>query len=426
MNPVSKIVSQVPRLTIAKNKFSFFVFFVLILLGQPVLAEADLNIISSVYFNSDNSFVIETANLANLKPDSVDKNNPGFLTLNFSNVQIAKNLSSKITTQDFQLELIPMKSNQGWLLKKYDRLQIVIKSRSLDKDLDVQARVLLSGFASQYKLNTSDLIVTKPELVPETPAQIHPVTPVAPINNQLRISFTQNDFKASQEFLERINQTNLLNDDKLSSEILAKVDIVALEQIAQHLSQQGQKQESELAIRKILSLDPTNNKALIALADITNDTEEKNQIYLKALDQRALTALAESWTLQKQSDSPAKAILMRQISILKDPHNPELRLECARLYESMGFSYYTLSAKRYLESAVLAKNQYLSGNLQAEPTLRTATESLIRLLSHQGDEQMAIKYCQSYLDLGFRRFTDGKPIVAVIKELQAHQNPFRS
>jgi hypothetical protein len=92
----------------------------------------------------------------------------------------------------------------------------------------------------------------------------------------------------------------------------------------------------------------------------------------------------------------------------------------------MGFSYYTLSAKRYLESAVLAKNQYLSGNLLAENTLRTATESLIRILSQQGDEQMAIKYCQSYIDLGFRRFTDGKPIVAVIKELQAHQNPFRT
>ena len=443
MNPVQKIVSQPLKLNLAKNKFLILALTFCISLNMQVLAKKELNTISSIYFNSENSFVIETANLFNLKPDSVDHNSPDGFTLNFSDVELSKNLSSRISIKDFQLELKPLKSTQQGLFKKCDRLQIIVKTTAPHKNLAFQTRVLLSGFASQYKLNASDLIAVKPsqeeDLAPaeqtglaskasslSQPETLKPIAQLASPSNQLKISFSDNDLKASQEFLERINQPALLNNDKYLSEILTKLDIVALEQIAQILNSQGDTSSAELAYRRILSLDPSNNKALIQLAELTDDPEEKTKNYLQALDQRSLEALANSWAQDKKPDSPAKAILMRQISILKDPHNPELRLKCAQLYESMGFSYYTLSAKRYLESAVLAKNQYLSGNLLAEDTLRTATESLIRILSQQGDEQMAIKYCQSYIDLGFRRFTDGKPIVAVIKELQAHQNPFRT
>jgi hypothetical protein len=433
MNPVQKIVSQPIKLNIAYNKFLILVLAFCSSLSMQVLAQQELNTISSVYFNSPSSFVIETANLVNLKPESVDKKSSDSFILNFSDVQLSKNLASKISTPDFQLELKALKSAQAGVFKKYDRLQILVKTSIPNKTLSYNSRVLLSGFASQYKLSAEDFIAV------DTARVAKPSEPLAPLaslpkpaipeersSSQLQISFNQDDLKASQEFLERINQPELLNDDKFISEILTKLDIVALEQIAQILNSQAQKSSAELAYRKILSLDPNNHKALIQLAELTADPDEKTKNYLQALDQRALESLANSWTREKKPDSPAKALLLRQISILKDPQNPILRLECAQLYESMGFSYYTLSAKRYLESAVLAKNQYLSGNLQAETILRTATESLIRVLSHQGDELMAIKYCQSYLDLGFRRFTDGKPIVAVIKELQAHQNPFRT
>jgi tetratricopeptide (TPR) repeat protein len=428
MNQVLKRVPPSSELNLAKIKYLLIVFISYNLMIKPVLAKQDLSTISSIYFNSENSFVIETANLVNLKPESIDQNSPESFTLNFSDVELYKNLATTISSQDFQLELKPIKSNPKAIFKKYDRLQVLVKASTPNQRLNFQTRVLLSGFASQYKLSTQDLSIPKTNLALETNPveQSEPTQQISPNYNQLKIAFNQDDLKASQEFLERINKPDLLSDNKFITDIHSKLDIVALEQIAQILDSQGQILSAELAFRKILSLDPNNHKALIKLAELSQDPTEKNKNYLQALDQNALDSLASLWAQEKKPDSPAKAILLRQISILKDPQNPELRLECARLYESMGFAYYTLSAKRYLESAVLAKTQYLSGNLQYENTLRTATESLIRILSQQGDEQMAIKYCQSYLDLGFRRFVDGKPIVAVIKELQAHQNPFRS
>jgi tetratricopeptide (TPR) repeat protein len=419
MNPVSKTVSESLKITkIAK----FSLIMLLVLLVKPVLAnQQPRNIISSIYFNSENSFVVETANLVNLKPNSIEKIDSGNFILNFSDVRITKNISSKISTQNFEIELVPLKSAQQGLFKSFDELRILVKSKTPKKHLDLNSRVLLSGYASEYKLSYQDIVVPEPVLDSAPPPEVSPIQASEPVNHRLKISINQDSLKATQELLERIQQPDLLNNTKLIEEINEKMDLVSLEQIANYLSSKGQKNEAELALRKLLSIDPSNNKALMALADLTSDPQEKIQTYLQVLDPKALDALADSWSLEKRPESLAKAVLMRQIAILKDPHNSKLRLECAQIYESMGFSYYSLSAKRYLESAVLAKNQYLAGDLESEKTLRTATESLIRLLSTQGDQEMAIKYCHSYLDLGFRRFTDGKPIVAIIKELQTQR-----
>ncbi len=232
-----------------------------------------------------------------------------------------------------------------------------------------------------------------------------------------------------KEILSRVSGDNRLRD---SAQLLSFGDAAL---------SLGLKSQALSAFRKALELDPKSLNAYYALAKVTDDREEKSRCYLKSLSTEALTNVADAWfgaanksltevgslnarTQVPSSTTIAAAMIPYQFAILKEPSNAALRYQFARKLESAGLSYYDHASKRYLEAAALAKQKFLAGDKSVESLLRDSIESLIRTLSIQGDFEQAVKYCHSYMALGYEKFTDGDSIRGVLRRVQVRRNPF--
>lgn len=393
---------------------------------NPASAKLLLTQISSIYFNTPNSFVIETATHNNLNSVAIEKVSARQYKLSFVDVDLADTIPRSISNSDYDLQIKRMRSAGRTFLQARDRAEILVTYKGATAtNLELNPRDLLSGYAVEYSLATAE----------DSPVVAQTVMPTAielpksePSSHQLTVVFQSIDLSATQEFLATLNQAGIktdLNSPEIQNQIAGKIDALALAEIASLLASQGDNAKAVSAYRRVLNIDPHNHQAKLGLARLSTDREEKLNNYLASIEMESLLSLAGAWSQEATSpEALARSLVAYQLAILKDPYNPTYRLDCARLLEAMGSSQYTLAAKRYLEAAALAKNSYLSGELSAEPILRTATEALIKVLSKQGEAELALKYCNSYLDLGFKRFINGKPIIVVIKELRQNQNPF--
>ena len=227
-------------------------------------------------------------------------------------------------------------------------------------------------------------------------------------------SDTANDLLENEEF-------QVLNQEKQNS--------TALVHLADNLVKHGELDEALAAYREALELNPDNHNAQLGLAKLSPDEEESLRNYLSSIDDDALLAVSESWFKQGQESrdmkSIAKGLVAYQFAILKNPQDASYRYQYAQALDSSGPNFYEQAAQRYLEAAVLAKQEFLAGIETRETLLRDATEALILTKVKQGDFITATKFCNSYLNLGFKKFQSGKSILGLMKELEANRNPFR-
>ena len=241
---------------------------------------------------------------------------------------------------------------------------------------------------------------------------------------------TSTNSSAADEVLSSITDTQLKQElikKAFSVEAKKQLDSAQLIILADACLSLGLKGHALDAYRKAIVLNPNNISAHHALAKVTDDKEEQARSYLKSLSTEALTSIADSWFSISGANTStiAAAMIPYQFAILKEPTNAQLRYQFARRLENAGLRYYADSSKRYLESAVLAKQKFLAGDKSVETLLRDSIESLIRTLAIQGDFDAATKYCHSYISLGYERFSAGDSVRGILRKMQSRRNPFR-
>ncbi len=249
--------------------------------------------------------------------------------------------------------------------------------------------------------------------------------------HELLLESTTHSYSANVEEL-----INSINDAELKKQLITRafgeasrkqLDSAQLLSVADAALSLGLKDQALSAYRKAVELDPNSLSAHHALAKASTDTNERARSFLKSVNTEALTSIADTWFELKGANATtiAAAMIPYQFAILKEPNNPQLRYQFARRLERAGLSYYSLSTKRYLESAVLAKQKFIAGDKSVEVLLRDSIESLIRTLAIQGDFDSATKYCHSYISLGYDRFATGDSVRGILRKMQSRRNPFR-
>ncbi len=222
--------------------------------------------------------------------------------------------------------------------------------------------------------------------------------------------------------LSSVEQRQKILDLAFGASGRSQLDAAQLLSLGRACEQQGLKELALKAYRQAINLDGTNLSAYQALANSSQDPQEKIKNHLKSLSREALISVGDAWFDNK---STVAAMIPYQFAILKEPNNPYLRYKFARKLEEAGFSYYALSAKRYLEAAAIAKQKFLAGDKSVEVLLRDSVEALIRTLAIQGDFDAATKYCHSYISLGYERFIEGDSVRGILRKIQAKHNPFK-
>lgn len=409
----------------------------LILVSSP--ASAKKFIIESIYFNTDHSVVIETKDKAKLEFSSVQTNGNTHL-VKILNTKLRHGASSKLSSKDFTIELNTDKDDV--------KLSLEPKSGAIPM---VTPKTILDGLAYELEFNsmeqeapkwqsviTETQIPTNSLVVTDLP-QASSLQPPALDLHQLSAELSDHKIYAVTQSKSEIDKFIEGLDDPLAAAIEAdpefqeetfrKIDSASLVHLADTLVKSGHNKEALTAYRRALELNAENINAKLGLAEITADENEKLANYLASVSDKALLEIGSSWFEQAQEShdlkSVAKSLVAFQFAVLKNPKNPEYRYHYAQALESGGADFWTQATKRYLEAAALAKTEYLGGNKAIEPLLRDATESLIRVLSVQGNFDNAARYCTAYMNLGFKKFINGKPVLAVLKEVEANRNPFK-
>ncbi len=278
------------------------------------------------------------------------------------------------------------------------------------------------------KATTSSSIVTQASAVA-------PAAEVARLETKHQLQIEEIDLvleksSAAQGLIDSVSDAELkkqLIEKAFTGSARKHLDAAQLLSVADAALSLGLKEQALSAYRQAIELDPKSLDAHHALAQATDDSDERARNYLKSVSTEALISVADTWFELKGASATtiAAAMVPYQFAILKEPSNPHLRYQLARRLEKAGLSYYSLSAKRYLESAVLAKQQFLAGDKSVELLLRDSIESLIRTLAIQGDFVTATKYCESYISLGYERFAAGDSVRGILRKMQARRNPFR-
>jgi tetratricopeptide (TPR) repeat protein len=390
---------------------------VLTLVSSP--ASAQKSIIQSIYFNTDHSVVIETKDKSKLEFSSLQTSGNIYL-LGILNTKLARGVSSKLSSRDFDIELNTDNNDV--------KLSLEPKSGAAST---VTPKTILDGLAYELEFNAPVEAAPKwqalsSEIVSQ---ELHQLS--AELSNHKIYTITQSKSEIDK-FIEGLDDSlaaAIEADTKFQEETFHKIDSASLVHLADTLVKRGHNEEALTAYRRALELNAENINAKLGLAEITQDENEKLANYLASVSDKALLEIGSSWFEQAQQSgdlkSVAKALVSFQFAVLKSPKNPEYRYRYAQALESGGADFWTQATKRYLEAAALAKTEYLAGNKAIEPLLRDATESLIRVLSTQGNFDNAAKYCAAYMNLGFKKFIDGKPVLAVLKEVEANRNPFK-
>lgn len=366
--------------------------------------------IDSIYFNSDSSFVIQTASKTNLEI----KQDTNLIAI--TNTKLNHKIDKKLYGTNFDLELGQNKNET-----------IVKINPKNNSNYTLQTRNILDGLAYEFNLEASKPIQETTEIKPiETTHQLS-IEAAGTRVYEFNLGKSEVD-----KFLDTLNDdvaAQVEMDPKFKNQSFKSIDSTALVSLAETLSNKGFHEEALAAYRRSIELDPQNLNAKLGLAKITSDQKEKLDNYLASIDNEALLGVGDAWFSEAYQNGDlktmAKALISLQLAVLKNPRNSEYRFHYAQALEKFGQNSKETS-KRYLEAAALAKQEYLAGNKASESLLRNATEALIRVLVLDGDFEAAAKYCVSYLNLGFVKFLNGKPTLAIMKEVEASRNPFAS
>ncbi len=395
--------------------------------------------IQSIYFNTDHSIVIETEAKSQLNFLPVQSSGNTHL-IQITDSKLAHKVESKITNKDFDIEINKRNGIVGLTLKPKSGEACTITPKTildgLAYELEFNTPIPVEGLAKwqtvseqpcvngddmQFKDSlTEDLVAALPKPVQtQSELELH------------QLSVTKQKPEIDQ-FLEKLDDglvASIETDKEFQEATFRKIDSTSLAHLGDTLAKKGYDQEALAAYRRALELNAENINAKLGLAEITKDETEKLTNYLASVNDKALLEIGSHWFEQGYQShdlkSIAKALVSFQFAVLKNPKNAEYRYRYAQVLERSGADFWSQATKRYLEAAALAKTEYLAGNKTIEPLLRDSTESLIRVLSAQGDFDNAAKYCATYMNLGFKKFVDGKAVLAILKEMEANRNPFQ-
>lgn len=427
---------------------SGFVLLALILNFTSLAANAERTRLESVYFNSDSSIIIETESKLEM---SLPKLVGDTYVVALNDSKLANDIPKQISTEQFEIELIKTKSvnKNFWSFDNLVELRIKPKKQSR---YEIQTRTVLEGLAYEFnivELDDSSLVLNevkdevKDEVVFEDSLADDLVTSLGlkkvdteTIHHLSAKIDTGKNHKTNKgrldKFIDKLDSQfvkALQEDQNYQTESQEKQDSSALLHLADTLVIKGHLADGLKAYREALKLNPENHDAHLALANASTDQAEKLNSYLASVDDDALMAISQNWFIQGQEShdlkSIAKGLVAYQFAVLKNPQQAQYRFDYARALEQSGPAFYDQAAKRYLEAAALAKKQYLAGLDSTELLLRDSTEALIHIHSLRGDFPLAAKYCNSYLNLGFKKFQNGKAILAIMKEIEANRNPFK-
>jgi tetratricopeptide (TPR) repeat protein len=394
-------------------KALFIIFSCFIFLNS---AEAQTFKIKSAYFSNIDSLVLD------LDSSSSDSGEPelirsaeGFYII--KGAQLQKSCPRVLSNADFIINL--ENRSEGSFFKPSEYLYLEARSRKTSNNASLSGKLLIDSIAyelrlSQQKVNSENKLTSGVSL------------------NQISLYEISTEKTATENFIDKLDSKTvnaLLKQTDFQKQVFSTMDSASLYRLGSALLDLGQVEQATSAFRESLKLDPKNLSAKLALAKHTKNEEEKIQRFLETIDSEALVSISESWFKAAQESSNSELIdsakLPYQLAILKEPWNPELRLSYAKQLEKAGPNYYSEATQRYLEAAAIFKKQYLAGESSLEAGLRSSAESLIKLLSHQGRFQDANHYALSYLNLGFKNFSDGSPTKAIIREFERKQNPFQ-
>lgn len=450
-----KTFKEVSRQALTKRFLLNILFFIILTNPLPTLA-AQPQYVKSAYFNSADSVVLELKTSKNTQISNLEIKKLGkskYLIPNFklSNHAKANLLNDKYLANDKVKIVFENKKtqNRSWY-KLTDAFQIEIISKSINENIKLESRALVPGHAYELSflyneeaqdsvtniigIENSNLRAVKEIQTPET----HQLKASSSIGTTQAIPFKPSAFaiidshpSKTEEFIQSLDRTTaaLLKSSDYKSKVLDKADAASLTAVADALVENGKSDDAINAFRKAIEIDPGNYNAKLGLARVAKDDEEKLVNYLETIHEDALLNISQLWFQRGLENKDAKrlsqALISYQLLILKNNSNPVYRLEYAKALEKSGGDYFAQAPKRYLEAAILSKKQYLSGDRTIEKILRAATENLIRVLTLQGQVDSAVKYCNSYKNLGFNKFTNGRSIAAVKKEISVSKNPFK-
>lgn len=428
-----------------------FFCFLLFICQSQCLSVFAVTKIHKVYFSENNALIINTKEKSPLEVQEIQKLSPKNFKIYFPNSKLTRQLDKKIATDDLKVSFKELKNKIVELNLEYTQAP----------EKQIQSRTILDGLAYEIfagnKISTvassdSDSVVNDVVALENESDTIENFTGIEAQDtklteetlekeseHQLQISKSDKNFISIANSKPSVTE-NFLNelDSELTSSIMAspkfiketheKIDSVALTNLANLLNEQGLIDEAYKAYQEALSLDAKNNQAYLGIASITSDNQEKLTSYLATIDSKALIEIGKGWFQSGEKISSTKQLMQAfipfQFAILKEPKNPEMRFAYANILKEAGFNFYPEASKRYLEAAALAKELYQKGDLKVEGLMRESAENLIKIVCHLGKQEDAIKYCNSYLNLGFDRFLDGRPILGLVKEIRFNKNPF--
>lgn len=415
-------------------------------------------VINRAYFNSPTSFVFEVDGPVEIEKIGVDYQEGEFVhkyKLNNTKTKIGTNKSLKKskTNKDFSIslknkKLLPILASQT---KQDTELRISSSSKVLDlkvKNLlensayeitlkfQAEKRKIENGVKlkpivinpikpdQQSTLSSEDLAIETPWIEAKQRIQEDPL-------HQLYIKKNSKPINSYNKILKEINDKGVLSEiqSKGYQESLQKEEESAqLSLLADTLIKYNKKETALRAYKQSLELNPNNLATWLKLAKNSSNKSEKLNSYLKTISTDALTSIGSSWLEHglenNDPDSLAAALVSFQYAVLKNPLDPKLRYTYARALEKSGTKNTSKSARRYLEAAALSKQQFLHGNNDVLQLMRDSIESLIRLTLYNGDFEKASAYCDSYVELGFKDFLNGKSINSIKKLISKNQNPF--
>lgn len=395
-----------------RQSFKNFTFASALLLFSFNPASAEKNRLKAIYFNSENSIVIEAE--TELEINRIDGT-----SIAISNSKLSGEVPELIDGQNFDIEVSKTKSEDKAFWSFNDQILLKIKSQNY-QNYQITTRPILENLVYEISFEpTASSEKQTPEILELS----------AKINEDDEHQLRRDKLKQFVDKLDSKLADDLLTDPNFQTLSKEKQDSTALVHLADNLVEHGEIDNALSAYREALELNPENHNAQLGLAKISPDEEESLRNYLSSIDDQALLSVSETWFQQGQEShdmkSIAKGLVAYQFAILKNPQEANYRFKYAQALEHSGPNFYQQSAQRYLEAAALAKQQYLAGIEASENLLRDATEALILLQVKLGDFITANKFCNSYLNLGFKKFQNGKSILALMKELEANRNPFR-
>lgn len=388
----------------------------------PALAETK---IKSIYFNSDNSIVVETNGAFSFEDYKSNSNDDlSNFILEVPDAELTRKAKRSINNGLYTISTREEKLANGHFFFGKDHM-VKIFVESSERNLGFETREILENAAYEISFRPKGAALSEAET-----SSVHKLSIEKNLSGEFEL--TQNTPSKTDDFVDNLDREvidEVLATKEFEENKKEKLDAANLQIIADALVKAGYKDEALNAYRESVKIDPKNMGSRMGIAQTTTDKKEKLENYLKTVKTEALVSIGDAWLENGLNDSNPKtvsaALVSLQYAVLKEPLNAALRYKYAKALEKGGEDYFSQASKRYLEAAAISKKQFNNGEKLVEPLFRNSIESLIRLLSIQGEFKRASKYCKSYLSMGYKKFLTGDPIAAIQKSVKHNKNPFR-